>query len=199
MTDSPNDVIEHYKSKIMEYKSERNDNCSVDKVVKYVLKQKSIEDVIRIAVRSRDEAGKMHPHQWRVQKIAYGIFINALLQVKEKIAKATDFDQLFSIVTIEGNKIWGVGEVLIYDTAFRIGKWRNINPQKIYLHAGTRKGVERLMGRKIRNDYIIKDNLKPPFNTCKLECWQLEDFFCIYKDIFSNDINKKDSGRKFCK
>jgi hypothetical protein len=180
------EIINIYNKKINEYLFKHNEKCSYDSVIRFVLKQTEIEKVIAIAVKSRDEFGKMHSHQRRVPKIAFENFTEALMLVKKSIIEATEFDQLFSMIAIEGNKIFGVGEILIYDTSFRIGNWKNIFPRKIFLYAGTRKGVERFMNRKIRNNYFLKEKLKPPFNTCKLECWQLEDFFCIYKDIFNN-------------
>jgi len=191
--------ISYYIEKINEYLFERNGNCSYDPVMKYVLEQTNIEEVIRVAVRSRDKTGKMNPHQYRVPKTAYGEFTEALLQAREKLINATNFDQIFSIVENEAAKVCGAGEMLIYDTAFRIGKWRKIYPQKIYLHAGTRKGIEGLMKRKISNYYIQKDELPPPFNTCKLECWQLEDFFCINKEIFSTNGKQTKKRKGICK
>jgi len=197
MTNNSNDIIEYYKSKIMEYKNKRNEKCSIDNVVKYVSEQKNIDDAIRIAVGSRDRNGKMHSHQRHVQKIAYGKFTEVLLQVKEKIVKATDFDQLFSIIAIEGKNIYGVGEMLIYDTAFRIGTWRKIFPETIYIHAGTRIGLSNLLKRKIYEQTINKKDLPEPFRSCDLTPGQLEDFFCINKDMFSNS-NKRKGRRSIC-
>ncbi|MDR1837381.1 MAG: hypothetical protein LBQ89_06965 [Treponema sp.] len=190
--------ISIYNEKINEYLTERNENCSFDHVMEYVLEQTNIDEVIRVAVRSRDKTGRMHSHQRRIPKTAYGEFTEALLQVREKLINATNFDQIFSIVENEANKVYGAGEMFTYDTAFRIGKWRKIYPQKIYLHAGTREGIKGLMKGKKLNNYIQKDELEPPFNTCILECWQLEDFFCINKEIFSTNGKQTKKRKGIC-
>jgi len=177
-------MLNCYNEYIHQHLSNQNDNCSCDSLMQFVVNQPDIEKAIKIAVNSRDETGKMNYHQSRVPREAYGKFGKALVNIKDKIEKSTDFDQLFTVIQTEGKKIHGVGELFIYDTAFRIGQKLKIYPDRIYLHRGTRIGVERFMGRKIHNGYILKEQLKPPFDTCPLECWQLEDFFCIYKDIF---------------
>ena len=38
----------------------------------------------------------------------------------------------------------GIGELYVYDTSFRIGAKLNLFPTKVYLHAGTRRGVRAL-------------------------------------------------------
>lgn len=192
------DIMNIYKESIAEYISKRNTSCSYDSVINYVLNQTNFDEVIRIAVRSRDHLGKMHSHQRRVPREAFDGFIKALFDIKDKIRNSNDFDRLFLLIQTEGNRIYGVGEMLIYDTAFRIGQWLKIFPKKIYLHRGARVGVERFMGRRIYREYILKDELKQPFNNCPLECWQLEDFFCIYKDIFEKNGMQIKSKQNWC-
>ena len=194
MTNLSNDVIKHYKSKIMEYKNERNDNCSVDRVVKYVLKQKNIEEAINTAVMSRDENGKKHSHQKRLPNICLKDYSQKLLIIKNQISQVKSFNSLDML--LEQNRIHGVGELLIYDVSVRIGEYLKIYPETIYIHAGTRTGLQNLLKRRIYEKQIKKETLPDPFRSCDLTPGQLEDFFCIYKYIFSN--NKKDSGRKFC-
>lgn len=187
-------TVNTYNELIDEYLYKHDRKCLHDSVIEYILEQTSIEEVIRIAVHSKDKMGRVHPHQRHIRKIAYEKLLKALIPKKERINAIKDFDYLISLITTEGEKIFGVGEMLIYDTAFRIGKWKKIYPQKIYLHAGTRKGVERLMNKRKKDAYISKDSLPPPFNTCILACWQLENFFCIYKDSFSG--NEKQSKKR---
>jgi hypothetical protein len=40
--------------------------------------------------------------------------------------------------------IKGFGELAVYDCSLRVGSYLNLLPDKIYLHAGTRKGAEAL-------------------------------------------------------
>jgi len=172
----------YYKEKIVEYLSRRKGGCSQDSVIKYVLEQKNIGDAILIAAVSRDAYGRKHSHQHRLEDSALHNFALRLHSHVTAIENATDFEQLISIV--EKNKTHGIGEMAIYDTAFRIGAYKNIFPDKIYLHKGTKIGVERFMRKTIHKNSILKQELYAPFNICELIPWQLEDFFCIYKDIF---------------
>jgi hypothetical protein len=184
--------IECYNSKIREYKRERNDNCSVDKVVKYVLEQKNIEDVIITAVRSRDKDGKKHPHQKRLQNDYLENYVQKLLKIKNKIAQIESFNSLYML--LEGNKVHGVGEMLFYDVSVRIGEYLKMYPETIYVHAGTRTGLKNLLEREIHEKQIKKEILPEPFRSSDLTPGQLEDFFCRYKDIFSNNNKKKTRG-----
>jgi hypothetical protein len=56
------------------------------------------------------------------------------------IMKASTFDTIFNIVS--ECKVKGFGELSIYDTSMRIAIHLDIEPDKIYLHAGARKGME---------------------------------------------------------
>jgi predicted lipase len=165
----------------------------MDSVVQYVLKQKEIDDVIKKAVLSRDKYGNKHSHQWRIYNYVYDKFIQNLLNVEDEIDKVKDFDELYDI--IDSNKPSGVGELFCYDTALRIGQRLDRLPEKIYIHAGTRVGLERFLKRKIHEKTIEKQMLPEPFRSCELTPGQLEDFFCIYKDIFLHNGGKSNAKR----
>jgi hypothetical protein len=185
--------INFHESLIRDYLAERNSSCWMDFVVKYTRKQKTLEEAIRIAVKSRDENGKKHPHQWRIYNYVYGNFIQNLLNVKEKIKGAKDFDELYNITN--SNRPTGAGELFCYDTALRMGHFLNKLPKKIYIHAGTRIGLKALLGREIYEKTMYKKDLPEPFCSCELTSDQLEDFFCIYKNLLSGNSNNKKS---FC-
>jgi hypothetical protein len=190
---------DYYKTKIAEYMTERDSSCWTDTVVQYVLEQKTIEEIIKIAVMSRDKSDNKHPHQWRIYNSVYDEFFQNLLSVKDKINNPKNFDELFNI--IESHKSSRVGELFCYDTALRIGHRLNKLPERIYIHAGTRIGLERFLKRKIHETTIEKQRLPEPFRSCELTPGQLEDFFCIHKDIFPHNnkktiLRKNASGRK---
>jgi hypothetical protein len=177
-----------YNQKIMEYYHHRG-TCVHDSVIKYVLEQKNLENAIKIATFSHDQFGNKHGHQRRLQNSVLISFGKELIEIKDKIHNAIDFDDLITI--INSHKIFGVGEMLVYDTALRIGQYINKAPQKIYLHRGTRIGVENLINRKIDKKFILKEHLPEPFKSCVLTPSQLEDFFCIYKSIFKGNKHIK--------
>lgn len=65
---------------------------------------------------------------------------NKLITRFNDIMTATTFDQILQIVT--ECKVKGFGELSIYDTSLRIAKFKNLEPNKVYLHTDARKGFE---------------------------------------------------------
>ena len=103
--------------------------------------------------------------------------------------KFVDFDVLHDVVneTIDHMKsigqIEGIGPLTIYDTALRLGAFRGVLPDRVYLHAGTLKGVKNLgliVGTK---KSLAMSELPPEFR--KLEAYEVENCLCIYKDHFT--------------
>jgi hypothetical protein len=176
---------DYYKTKIAEYNAKRNSSCWMDSVVQYVLEQKDIDNAIVKAALSRDKNGKKHSHQWRLPNDVLEDYSQILLKEKDRIGKSKSFDDLFYLLS--SLKIHGAGELLIYDTSVRIGYFRKLFPKKIYIHEGTRIGLEKLLKRKIYEKTIEKQQLPEPFCSCDLTPGQLEDFFCLNKNIFQDD------------
>jgi hypothetical protein len=82
--------------------------------------------------------------------------------------------------------IRGLGHLYTYDTALRIGAKLDLLPEKVYLHAGTRKGAKALgLDWKARALEVasIPDELH------ELEPREIEDFLCIYEEKLT-DQNK---------
>jgi hypothetical protein len=71
-----------------------------------------------------------------------------------------------------------LGELYVYDTSLRIGAYMGIWPQKVYLHAGTRKGAKALGFPSTARSI---DPLAMPIEMSQLEPREMEDFLCIYK------------------
>lgn len=146
----------------------------------YFRNMDNIESVIEHAAMSIDENGRKYCHQRRIPH-------NVLLNVKQKlytqkifILKCKTFDEIYNV--IESCRVKGFGDLSIYDSALRIGAFLGIEPDKIYLHAGTKKGAKNL-GVDIRGKKVIsKDELPSVFR--KMKPVELEDLLCIYKDYF---------------
>lgn len=86
-------------------------------------------------------------------------------------------------------KVKGFGELSIYDTSMRIASHLNIEPDKIYLHAGARKGMEILeekgyveQGSSKRKYVEIKEMPKP---MQQLKAAETEHMLCSMKDSIS--------------
>jgi|GEM_PF-2468124 len=105
-----------------------------------------------------------------------------LIKRTNDILKARTFDELFNIVT--ECKVKGFGELSIYDTAMRIATHMNIEPDKVYLHAGARKGMEILEDK----GYVDSGSSKKKFIELKdmpmqnLKAAETEHLLCSMKD-----------------
>src|SRR5262249_40973014 len=132
---------------------------------------------------SENAQGKRHSHQYRLNKADMELFAKELQSQEERIRAAESFDILFKVIEKVGVKIEGIGDMLIYDSAERIGGYLNIFPDKVYLHAGTREGAEKLLG-KIEASTIRKEMFPEPIRSSNLSCADIESLLCIYKDIF---------------
>lgn len=138
------------------------------------------------AARSTNANGKKHPHQYRLQNQTLQQFGEILIRQMRSISAATTFEELISAV--RNARIYGIGELAIYDVAVRIGAFKNIWPEKIYLHAGARVGASALIDN-LTSDVIEKNQLPSDFRNSDLSCYELEDILCIYKHFFQHARN----------
>lgn len=152
-----------------------------DTWIEYSKKQKTLSLAIQCAANSVNELGKRHHHQRRLKKADLNYF-GVILKANEKdIHNCTDFDSLYTLIFTLKPK--GIGELTAYDTAIRIGAYMNLWPDRIYLHAGTRVGATKLVG-KLSEKTITKSILPIPLKNSDLDCYELEDLLCIYKNEF---------------
>lgn len=163
------------------YKKRRRTNP--DTCVIHCKNQDSLAKAIYYASISEDANGKKHSHQYRLKKEDMERFAIELQLQEYKIQSADNFDILFKIIENVGLKMEGIGDMLIYDTAERIGQYLNLFPGKIYLHAGTREGAEKLIG-KIESSTVKKEMFPEPIKSSSLTCADIESMLCMYKDIF---------------
>jgi hypothetical protein len=132
-----------------------------------------------------------HPHQevfTDKQGNERGIKPDVLKEMKTRIlkrigdlVKAKTFDELMSI--IESEKVRGFGELAIYDTTMRISSFLKLEPDKVYLHAGTREGMKKLEERGLvpagsaKRKAVPVDHLPEPLKRLRpaetehLLCW----------------------------
>jgi hypothetical protein len=73
-----------------------------------------------------------------------------------------------------------VGELMVYDTALRIGAFLKLEPVSVYLHAGTKTGAKALGLTVSGKKNINVTDLPKEFR--KLKPHEIEDCLCIYKD-----------------
>lgn len=118
---------------------------------------------------------------------------NNLVKRINDIHKAKTFDEIFQIVT--ECKIKGFGELSIYDTSIRIASHLNIEPDKIYLHAGAREGI-RILEKKgyiaqgsSKRKYVEINEMPKPMQ--KLKAADNEHMLCSMKESMNNLETKK--------
>jgi hypothetical protein len=135
-----------------------------------------LTDAITHAGAAHQSDEKKHPHQWRLQHRALAAATARLRQAR--LESPRDFDELYARVDKALNPVRGVGPLYIYDTALRIGAYRRLLPERIYLHAGTRVGA-RALGLDHRQDAVSLDALPACFHG--LQPHEVEDLLCVYK------------------
>ena len=127
------------------------------------------------------KAGKRHPHQWRISNKAMQQWAAKLGKAQAKIQAFRDqpFEKLFDFLDGQASTISGVGPLMVYDTALRIGANIGRLPKNwVYLHAdaripGVRSGVRR----------IRKSDLPETLKSLQaLNVYEIEAILCVYHD-----------------
>jgi hypothetical protein len=89
------------------------------------------------------------------------------------------FHELYGIVRDRIGGIRGVGELTVYDTALRIGGKLGLEPDRVYLHSGTRVGARNL-GLNWRAAFLQVSDLPAKLRVLKPR--EVEDLLCVFKD-----------------
>ncbi|MGV8878079.1 MAG: hypothetical protein ACOH2A_03505 [Sphingobacteriaceae bacterium] len=169
-------ILHKYLNIIANYHRLRDKNPDI--WVNFCRLQANLSLAIHFAALAENEYHKRHYHQRRLKKADLQLFADNILGKLAEIQAIPNFDELYN--TVSSCRVQGVGELAIYDTANRIGEYLKLEPEYIYLHAGTRKGAEKLIG-KIVGHKICKDQLPEPLRSSDLTPAQLEDILCIFK------------------
>ncbi len=143
--------------------------------------QPSLEAAIGQAALSLDRRGKRLSHQRRIRACSLQEAKGVLLAIIPDLRNSSDFDQLLELIEEALVPVEGVGALYAYDVAERIGAKLGMEPQKVYLHAGTSVGAARLgMDASARAIEVSAF----PMELQQLRASELEDVLCIYKDDF---------------
>jgi hypothetical protein len=122
-------------------------------------------------------------HQRRIPADVLRAWANVLLRKKAAMHSCQTFEALFDVVKKESLKFWRNGELTVYDTALRIGAHLKLEPEEIYLHAGTRAGA-RALGIDGKRRSVRRQEL--PSGLRRLKPREIEDCLCMYK----NDLKR---------
>jgi len=171
-------IINDYKKRRIKYPDYSLKDCEA---------ANNLQHAIEMAATARNLAGRKHPHQFRIPNSILQDFAQAVISIQREIAQATSFHLLYKL--IDKCRIKGVSDLTIYDTAHRIGCFLKLFPEEIYLHSGTRKGAEILIG-KIKGKTISVDQLPLPFQN-GLSPSELEDMLCMYKTSLRSPLTNQ--------
>ena len=112
---------------------------------------------------------------------------NNLIRNINQFNDVESFEEIMELV--KKSKVKGFGELAIYDTSMRISKFKQLEPNKVYLHAGARKGFEVLESKgylklgSSMGKFVEKENLPEEFQM-KLKPYEVENVACLYKEEF---------------
>jgi hypothetical protein len=166
-------IIKHYKLKSKK---------QIDSLVLFCMAQKTLQEAIEVAAKSFDENNKVHFHQRRVEKSELNSFATRLILRETDIDLAKTFDELYDIINAEKNQY--ITELTIYDVTQRIGAFKNVYPDKIYLQSGTKIGAENLLGKLGNVNFLMRQDLPSPFQRPDFTLADIEEILFQYKDEF---------------
>lgn len=179
-------ITQHYISNIRPHKEPE---------LNWFRQQPTLGAAIEYAALAIDHKGKRYNHQRRLKKVNLERS-RELLSANEKLLRqCKNFDELKTLIHGLLESVDGVGELYIYDTAFRLGAKLNLLPMKVYLHAGTRDGAE-ILGFDRKFEALEVDQL--PAELRELKPYEIEDVLCIYKLILVNANDNDFMGIDWC-
>ena len=166
-------IIKHYKLKSRK---------QVDSLILFCMAQKTLKEAIKVATKSIDENDKIHFHQRRVEKLELDSFAERLILCEDSLDSSNTFDEIYTIVNSAKNEY--ITELTIYDVSQRIGAYKNIYSDKIYLQSGTKIGAENLLGSLGDKKFLLREDLPSPFQNPDFTLADIEDILFQYKDEF---------------
>lgn len=152
----------------------RDDAC---KEINSFRREKSRASAIRRAALSEFPNGKRHPHQYLIPQWLLNLAEERMQAAAKRLGAAEDFETLHEIVKREIGSVHGVGALMVYDLAHRIGAYLGKSPKMVYLHRGTKEGAA-ILG--FRGESLDPTVLPSAFS--RLTPAETEDCLCIYKD-----------------
>jgi hypothetical protein len=155
-----------------------NNAAKEDRYLHYYRVQRSLPKAISKAAMAELPGGKRFSHQRRIPKSVLTQAKDGLLAIEAKLASCRTFDELHQLIEQTIRPIRGIGELVVYDTAHRLGAFFGLSPEFVYLHAGARTGALAL-GLKHRAYKLPMSDIPKALQKLKPE--QVEDCLCIYK------------------
>jgi hypothetical protein len=128
-----------YEGIISRYIVEKRHEAEKERV--FYAQLPNVAEAARHAALALTPDGKRHPHQgpFRVQQETLDAWTDVVLRNLAWLSSVGTFEELHD--RLESLRFNGVGPLIIYDTAFRLGAKLGLEPRLVYLHRGTRDGA----------------------------------------------------------
>lgn len=155
-------------------------------------KKENIEGAIERAAFAVDPSGKRYSRQKRLSPFHLGKVYKEIDKIK--LRKIRTFHSLFEYIKSAIGALKGIDELMVYDTALRLGAHLGFYPDRVYLHSGIREGAKAFHGDASR-DFLFKCELPPEL--WELACYEIEGLLCVYKDLFEDTVIEGGNGGGF--
>jgi hypothetical protein len=146
--------------------------------LRYFKLLRSDEDAVTQAALCKLPSGKRHPHQRRIPRESLERSRDRLTENLAALREVETFDELLDLINALIRPIPKIGELTVYDIALRIGARFGLEPEKVYVHAGTREGARQL---GFGGDLHAIEMVELPSPIRRLSAREAEDLLCIYK------------------
>lgn len=161
----------------------RKHRTAAERELAYFRLPRTDEEAISRAARCLLPSRKRHPHQRRIPKSVLAEAERRLIENTAALRRSSSFDELHNLIAHLVGPIPGIGELTVYDISQRIGSRFVLEPERVYLHSGTRVGA-RVLGFDGRRASIEVAELPEELRE-QLRPRELEDLLCIYKDALA--------------
>lgn len=170
----------------------RDHQDSAEREQRWFTIQADLRRAVEAAALAQSPSGKRLSHQRRIPGHVLQESRRRLLLKLPALKQARSFDTVYDLVSSTISPIPGIGELAVYDTALRIGAHLGLEPEKVYLHAGTRVGAAKL-GLPSTSGYLEISQF--PAELRRLKPHEIEDVLCIYKHRFDGADRASRSSR----
>lgn len=143
-------------------------------------------EAVARASRAERPDGKRHDHQRRINRRAMRRL--AELLGNETFRRERHFGDIYQRISALTRHVKGIGPLLVYDTALRIGANRRKLPTLVYVHAGVAKGARAVARQHVP---LALSPTAFPSPLSGLPACELEDLLCIFGRVLQRKrLNK---------